>query len=73
MPKKSSNSGKLLVEVYDRVTCLEHTYKEMKKAELERLSSEMYNVVVDGLIPKRKVLLNELLDCEVELRLRNEQ
>ena len=72
MPKKKSNSGKLLVEVYDRVTCLEHTYKSMKQAELERLSAEIYNVVVDGLIPKRKILLNELLDCEDELRLRNE-
>jgi len=44
----------------------------MRKPELERLSSEIYNVVVEGLIPKRKVLLHELLDCEVELRLRNE-
>jgi hypothetical protein len=45
----------------------------MKQPELTRLANEIYNVVVEGLIPKRKILLNELLDCEVELRLRNEQ
>lgn len=76
MTKQTKNNnvqGKALVELYDKITCLEQTYKEMQQRDLERLSAEMYNAVVQELNPKRKVLLNELLDAEVELRLRTTQ
>lgn len=43
----------------------------MTTAELTHLSGELYNVIYPSLHQKRKVLLNELLDLEVELRIRN--
>jgi hypothetical protein len=74
MPKRSKASrdqGNHLIAIYDRVTCLDTITADMKTAELETLSAEIYNAIVPVLNPKRKVLLNELLDIEVELRVRN--
>jgi hypothetical protein len=73
MTKQTKNkSGQELIEVYETVTCLEKTYKEMQEKELMTLASRIYNVVVAELSPKRKVLLNELLDAESELRVRTQ-
>jgi hypothetical protein len=75
--KKSSAAGKSnieqyqkLVAVYDIVTALERPFRELTTAELERLSADMYNVIYPSLHPKRKILLNELIDLEVELKSR---
>jgi len=68
--KASKAQGDYLISVYDKVVGIEASTKNIKTKELETLSSEIYNVIVSALNPKRKVLLNELLDIEVELRVR---
>ncbi len=69
--KKKSNSGKELVNIYEKITCLKKAYQDMTSVELLSYSNDIYNSVVSGMLPKRKVLLNELLDLETELRIRN--
>lgn len=71
MSKRKNKTGQELVNIYEKITCLEKAYKEMPDAELLALSADVYNSVVSGLIPKRRVLLNELLDLETELRFRD--
>jgi len=71
MTKKKNKAGQELVNVYEKITCLKKAYREMPDGELLALSAEVYNSLVSGLIPKRRVLLNELLDLETELRVRD--
>jgi len=71
MTKRKNNAGKELVAIYEKITCLDKVYKDMPDADLMALSAEVYNSLVAGLLPKRRVLLNELLDLETELRVRD--
>jgi len=70
--KRKAKADTSLIEIYDKVTCLEILSRELKTTELETLSAEIYNALLTPLNAKRRVLLNELLDIEVELRVRNQ-
>lgn len=69
--KAGAQQAKQLLSVYERVTCLEKLAVDLSDKELETLATETYHVVQAPLDTKRRVLLNELLDLEVELRVRN--
>jgi hypothetical protein len=69
---KKNKQAECLKETFLKITELEKPYTDLCLKDLESLSAEMYNIIVPRLDDKRKVLLNELLDAETELRLRNQ-